>query len=398
MIKGKFIKFVCVGISNTIISLVIYYLLNAIGFNYIISMGCGYVISSITGYLLNKHWVFEKKSEEKSIFRYYVVYFLALFLNLSLMNFFVEIIGFSKDFAPLPTIFITTIFNYLFSNFWVFNKNKISFRNIKNEVSNHKLYYLLVVIFLLFISLVFINNLYNNPVADDYTNYNTASSFVSDGKISNIEELVTATYKMSLNTYETWQGTYFSNFLFPLNPILLSRNMYKFTMFIIQIVYLISNYFFITSFKTSKKDKKKYDIIYMMYTIFSLMFMYSLGEGLYWYTGAALYIIPYCLSVILFGLISRYLRNNNKYLLALIVILTVFLGGTSYVTGLFVGFVYFLIAVYFFYKNDKRKYKFLILLVLFGICFAFNVFCPGNQNRLLESSGESSFIRIILVN
>ena len=57
MIKGKFIKFVCVGISNTIISLVIYYLLNAIGFNYIISMGCGYVISSITGYLLNKHWV-----------------------------------------------------------------------------------------------------------------------------------------------------------------------------------------------------------------------------------------------------------------------------------------------------------------------------------------------------
>ena len=120
----KILKFICVGISNTIISLIIYYCLKFIGVNYLISMAVGYIISSITGYFLNKIWVFKDKNKKiKSLLRYYILYISSLLLNLTFTYFQVDILNISDNIAPLFTIIIITIYNYIVSNNWVFNSN-----------------------------------------------------------------------------------------------------------------------------------------------------------------------------------------------------------------------------------------------------------------------------------
>lgn len=116
-----FIKFVCVGISNTLISLSIYYLLKSIGVNYLIATALGWIISSISGYFLNKIWVFKnKEAKKKSIFKYYLLYGSALLLNLVLMYIQVSILKISDNIAPLITLVITTLYNYFFSKKFVF--------------------------------------------------------------------------------------------------------------------------------------------------------------------------------------------------------------------------------------------------------------------------------------
>ena len=122
---SNFIKFVSVGVSNTIISLAIYYLLKGVGVYYLIATVVGYIISSITGYILNKLWVFKYKEEKKkSVFRYYTLYLSALMLNLILMKLQVSVLGISDNIAPLFTLVVTTLYNYYFSKVWVFKSKK----------------------------------------------------------------------------------------------------------------------------------------------------------------------------------------------------------------------------------------------------------------------------------
>lgn len=118
---AQFIKFGLVGASNTLISLIIYYLLVMLQANYLLATIMGYVISSLSGYVLNKLWVFKDKTDTKrSIFRYYVVYISALLLNIMSMYLWVDILGISKQIAPILTLCITIPYNFIFSKLWTF--------------------------------------------------------------------------------------------------------------------------------------------------------------------------------------------------------------------------------------------------------------------------------------
>ena len=131
----KFLKFICVGLSNTIISLLIYYGLKAIGVNYIIATIIGYLLSSISGYFLSKIWVFENKDKtRKSIFKYYALYSSSLLLNVLLMYFQVSILSLSDNIAPIFTLIVTTIYNYNFSK-WQKRKH---YNNISNYCKSRK--------------------------------------------------------------------------------------------------------------------------------------------------------------------------------------------------------------------------------------------------------------------
>lgn len=398
----KILKFICVGISNTIISLIIYYCLKFIGVNYLISMAVGYIISSITGYFLNKIWVFKDKNKKiKSLLRYYILYISSLLLNLAFTYFQVDILNISDNIAPLFTIIIITVYNYIVSNNWVFNSNfKFDMKKIIKDISNNKMFYVALVIMLIMVTFLFINNKYIHPVADDYSNYNSLVAFASDGKIDTPLEYLRCTFNRTIDIYKTWQGTYFSNIFFSLNPLLVSVNLYKFVMLLIQIVWLGSTLYLFSIIPENKSNRRESILLGMIFIIFSILSFYSLGEGFYWFTGTVLYILPYSLSLILLALIIGYLRNNKKIYLFLISILLVLVAGTNYVTGLFIGFVLACITLHMFINKNDKKYVFLILTLLFSISFLFNVLCPGNFNRVVETENVSNFkiLKIALVN
>ena len=399
----KFLKFVCVGISNTTISLLVYYTLKAMGVNYIIATALGYIISSVSGYFLNKIWVFKNKEDKKkSIYKYYILYGSSLLLNVLLMAFQVSVLGISDNLAPLFTLVVTTLYNFYFSKKIVFNPDyKFSFKRIKEEISKHKVYYSVMAVLIVVVGFMFINNIYNQPAADDYTNLLALNEAVPDGEVSDVFEFVPAMVKRAGKAYNEWQGTYFSNYIFFLHPLLISRNMYKFASFMVQVFWLVSIFFFFNSIVDKKKDnKKQIYFLGMLFTILSIMFMYSLAEGIYWITGTVLYIIPFSISLFFLGSLIRYFKTDKNAWFILATILALLLGGTSYVTGLFVGFVLLCTTIYLFWKKDDRKFKFLGLLIAYCIAFAFNVFAPGNNNRVKTETGVGliGVIRITIAN
>ncbi len=382
---NKFLKFVCVGLSNTAVSLTIYYLLKSMGVNYSISIAIGYIVSSITGYFLNKLWVFKADKKEKPVFRYYCLYIISLILNILLTRFQVETLELSDNWAPIFTIAIMTIFNYFVSKKWVFNKDfKIDIKDIKKRMSNNQMLTISFLIMIFVLLFMFINNFYNHPVADDFSNYSKLLYYAPNHSLDGVKSLLLGIIRGGTDTYKIWQGTYFSNYLFFINPLVVSQNMYVFTMFLIQLFWVFSVFYCITSF-SNKKTKENYLLISVLFIIFTVMSLYSLGEGFYWFTGAILYIIPFSLSLIFFGLLARYIRSKNKITYAVLIIMAILLGGTSYVTGLFVGFVLLLLTVYMFITHNDLKYKFLILLIVFSLGFLANVLCPGNTNRVSEN-------------
>jgi len=118
---AQFVRFGLVGLSNTLISLLIYYLLIGLQVNYLLATIAGYVISSLSGYILNKLWVFrDKKKVKTSMFRYYAVYISSLLLNTVLMYLWVDIFGISEQIAPILTLCVTVPYNFVFSKLWTF--------------------------------------------------------------------------------------------------------------------------------------------------------------------------------------------------------------------------------------------------------------------------------------
>ena len=63
---AQFVRFGLVGLSNTLISLLIYYLLIGLQVNYLLATIAGYVISSLSGYILNKLLGIQGQKEGKN--------------------------------------------------------------------------------------------------------------------------------------------------------------------------------------------------------------------------------------------------------------------------------------------------------------------------------------------
>ena len=118
----QFIKFGIVGASNTLISLLIYYIFILVGINYLVANISGYIISSIWGYVLNKVWVFkENKCDTKvSICKYYIIYGSSLLINLLSMYILVDQLNVSEIVSPLLTLCITIPYNFILNKVWAF--------------------------------------------------------------------------------------------------------------------------------------------------------------------------------------------------------------------------------------------------------------------------------------
>lgn len=118
----QLIKFGIVGVSNTLISLIVYYILIFVGVNYLVANITGYIISSIWGYLLNKIWVFKENrcDTKSSMLKYYLIYSSSLLINLLCMYILVDKLNISEIVSPILTLCITIPYNFILNKAWAF--------------------------------------------------------------------------------------------------------------------------------------------------------------------------------------------------------------------------------------------------------------------------------------
>lgn len=130
----QFLKFGIVGLSNTIISYVIY-LISLVLFekyelfksvDYLVAQFVAFVLSVLWSFYWNNKYVFTKDvSEERNIIyaliKTYISYaFTGLFLNSILSLLWVEILQIDKLFAPIINLLVSVPVNFFMNKLWAF--------------------------------------------------------------------------------------------------------------------------------------------------------------------------------------------------------------------------------------------------------------------------------------
>lgn len=114
--------YVVFGTLTTIVNVVVYFALEYIGVNYIISNIIAWFLSVLFAYVTNRIWVFESKSP--NILKEMVLFFSGrLFsgvLDTALLYLFVDILTLGNTFSKIAVEIIITILNYLLSKLIVF--------------------------------------------------------------------------------------------------------------------------------------------------------------------------------------------------------------------------------------------------------------------------------------
>ena len=125
----QFIKFGIVGISNTIISLIVYYIFIYFGLHYIIANTAGFIFGTINAYFWNNKYVFkkhntEKRSHAKTGMKVFVAYGITYILSTVLLILWVDFFGIPQTIAPILNVCITTPLNFVMNKLWAFNERK----------------------------------------------------------------------------------------------------------------------------------------------------------------------------------------------------------------------------------------------------------------------------------
>lgn len=117
----QFIKFGIVGVSNTLISLFVYYTLIYLNFHYIFANTSGFVISVINAYYWNSKYVFkteESRNVIKSFIKVFMSYSSTFALGTFLLYLWVDVFNISNLIAPIINLIVTIPLNFLLNKLW----------------------------------------------------------------------------------------------------------------------------------------------------------------------------------------------------------------------------------------------------------------------------------------
>ncbi|MFF3022571.1 GtrA family protein [Gottfriedia sp. NPDC057948] len=139
-----FIRFIAVGIANTIVGLsFIYLLLHLFGLSYWISTFIGNSIGACVSYILNRNFTFKSQgSVKKSIPLFIIViltcYFIAFNLGAKIIDYILNLqdfisLNYKNDFAVLISSGLYTILNYFGQKLLVFKNKNMTKKQLKNE-------------------------------------------------------------------------------------------------------------------------------------------------------------------------------------------------------------------------------------------------------------------------
>lgn len=129
----QFFKFGIVGLSNTVISYVIY-VIALLAFqtvsvseniDYLAAQVIAFILSVLWSFYWNNKYVFDDVSRERNIvqalLKTYISYaFTGLFLNSILAVLWVQVFEINKMFAPIINLLISVPVNFVMNKFWAF--------------------------------------------------------------------------------------------------------------------------------------------------------------------------------------------------------------------------------------------------------------------------------------
>jgi len=118
----QFMKFALVGVSNTLITLLVYtFLLKVVGMWYLAASAIGFIAGATNGFLLNRRWTFrEHVGDALTPVRWAVVQSCGLAVNEGMLYVLVHDAHLEKILAQVAATVIVTITTFLANRAWTF--------------------------------------------------------------------------------------------------------------------------------------------------------------------------------------------------------------------------------------------------------------------------------------
>ena len=123
---GQFFRFCVVGVANTLVDIVAYYLLTRVFWTFQDSISfykaISYVIATICSFTLNRRWTFSQTTAVTidQIIKFYSTVGLGIFLNVGVQHVAVYVFGFYDLVGVIIASGVTAIWGFLFSKLYVF--------------------------------------------------------------------------------------------------------------------------------------------------------------------------------------------------------------------------------------------------------------------------------------
>jgi putative flippase GtrA len=123
-LSPSFLKFLVVGVTNTLGGYAFYAVLIALGVNYAVALTLEYVAGFAYGFLLNKRWTFQAQGESgQQAWRYVALYALIYVLNITLLMLLVERWALSPYLAQILLLGFLTLLSFVVQKRWIFAKH-----------------------------------------------------------------------------------------------------------------------------------------------------------------------------------------------------------------------------------------------------------------------------------
>lgn len=273
---------------------------------------------------------------------------------------------------------------------------------MKNKNLIDKTYILISIAIIVSIIPLYIISFNSHPCLDDWT-YSLFTHWEWD-RSHNIFNLVYQALREVWLIWNTWQGTYSSAFIMSLQPSIFGENLYFITGFLyITLLICSTTFFFCYISRKIMKDKKESLWIGIplgfICSFFSLQFMPSAIEGLYWFNGATHYSFFHS-AILLFicAFIELQITTKKTKYTIICSLLAILIEGGNHVTAFMLLLFVIAVMVWMFINKKKQPLKENIIVLTCGlIFFAINAFSPGNAIRK-ESYGEGLSVLEVIIN
>lgn len=191
--------------------------------------------------------------------------------------------------------------------------------------------------------------------------------------------------------YQSWNGDWFTVFLFSMMPDVFMPGTYWIACLLMTAVLIgaTSYFLYVILVKIFGMSTEYYVMIDVIVLLLSYQFIPSMKIGVYWYTGAVHYILPHAVLLLGWCWIILYFQTGRIQYLFLTIFCSVMIGGSSYQCSL-LWFLGILAALIFGIKENKKILFMLIPFVIWLVAFGTQCASPGNKVRAGEDFGFSA--------
>ena len=214
---------------------------------------------------------------------------------------------------------------------------------------------------------------------------------------------ITAVLAAAMNgvkgTYTSWQGTWFSVFMFSLNPEVFHPHAYWLVPWMVLTLQIWSVLTFTHHFLVARcrLDKMTWLSVSALLLMAQIQCAMSPQSAIFWYVGTTHYMLPFAMGLFCIVCGDRFLQEHRVRDFGILLLLQTLLGGASYQAALLVPLTLLLIILLRGFRTENRKRhsnnRDLLLLLPFITEMAgliISAKAPGNQARAGAEFGFSA--------